>query len=99
MGRKTFASSAVSLTQTLLLLLDLLLLLLLLHPLAANLTLLGGGAPSGTGPKREEIVRNMVTTEKFKNNPSSRCVVINNFVFAYRQVFVEYYERARPGSS
>lgn len=54
---------------------------------------------SGTGPKREEIVRNMVTTEKFKNNPSSRCVVINNFVFAYRQVFVEYYERARPGSS
>ena len=103
MGRKKlcFQCDIPTPNPTLLLCFDLL--LLVLQPPAAKLTLLegmGGGDLRGLNPKgRKSSVTWLQLTEKYKNNPFSRCVVLNNFVFAYRQVFVEYYERARPSSS
>ena len=83
---------------TLLLLLDLLL-LLLFHPpppppsgRQTHYSRGRRGHLRGLGPRGR---KSSVTLLRLRNI----IIILNNFVFAYRQVFVEYYERARSSSS
>ena len=58
-----------------------------------------GGHLRGLGPRGRKLSVTLLRLRNIIIILFSRCVVLNNFVFAYRQVFVEYYERARPSSS